>query len=1117
MTGMIVLGASLAALAVLGIQLGQAAAVAGESRATRATRAGLLAFTALVAVEALLGACAQLTAASTLVSLGVLAIASVLWARRRRGPESGPRPEPWTTSEVAVAAALGAALALRLEAGLHKTTFLYDALSYHLHAPVTWMHDRRLEIVPAVFGDPAPAYAPSNLELAFLFLMAPLRSDALAGAGQLPFAALGALAIVAAVREGGGRRVAALGAALAFLLVPEIWQQAPTAMVDLGMAAFLLAALPFLTRLRAGGTRSDLLALGAALGLAAGTKVVGALLALPFLAAGALAAVRRRSGAGELGAALAVAAIGGGFWYLRNLVLTGNPVYPVAALGFPGLYDGQAMRAWDYHLTVGDLGALGGMLLASGVGFASAAAVGLARAWRSLETALAIALVTIFWLLVPYQESRFLFVAFGVAAVALGQGAHRPPPALGWGALGVAIAGALVAWPTPDRLALVPAAAAGALAHAAWRRIPPPARAGLRRAGLPIVAGTLALTLGIAVHRYEARDPGYAVGDELDSAWSWFRANVRDARVAYTGTNLAFPLAGRALSNRVTYVNVAGGAADRLHDFPSSRGPRGAEPAPYRDGARFDTWLDNLRAAGTEVLFVASLYPIVRRGVGADRRRLSDRARLGRRPPRPLPPALRVGRGAGLRGRTAVKSRAAEIAALAALLLFVAGRCLVPMDETDMFFNLRLGEIILGGHTVPRTNLLSFTAPEYRDVNLAWIFQILLALTYRAGGVPGTVLLKTAFVLATFALLYRVALRRGAHPAAAAAALALCAWAAEPRFVERPHLCTFLGLGFLLLGLERAEAGRARALYALVPLGLVWANANSCFFLAPIVLGLYAAGALLDGRRGDARRAAIVGACLVPLVFATPSGAGALGYIANHWRMPWLRPLQEYRTATLAAGRTVLLRRRGRRAGDRAPRPPAPARSCPRSRSACSARGESASSRSSRSSLDRSSPARSPTWRAPPGVACPPSRTPRRSPWPLRSPASPSSPASRPLAAATGPSTSGSSRISSPPRRSVSPTTAAFATGCTTISRSDPISPGRAGPTTGCSRTRASTATRSGCTRSSATTISRAPSGRRCWPASASPAPSSPTRTSTRARRCSTPNAGRWSTAPAMG
>jgi hypothetical protein len=255
----------------------------------------------------------------------------------------------------------------------------------------------------------------------------------------------------------------------------------------------------------------------------------------------------------------------------------------------------------------------------------------------------------------------------------------------------------------------------------------------------------------------------------------------------------------------------------------------------------------------------------------------------------------------------------------AALLLFVAGRCLVPMDETDLFYNLRLGEIVLQTGHVPRTNLLSFTYPDIVDPNLAWVFQVVLALCHRAAGVPGTVLLKTAFALATFGLLYRVARRRGAHPGVAAAVLALAAWTAEPRLVERPHLVTLLGLAVLLLALERAESRRPRLLLGLVPLGLVWANANSCFFLAPAVLLLYAAGAALDERwrpaasaphpdagagagalpapKLPARTAALVAAALLPLAFATPSGAGVVGYVTNHFRMPYVRPLQEYRTA----------------------------------------------------------------------------------------------------------------------------------------------------------------------------------------------------------------------------
>ena len=247
--------------------------------------------------------------------------------------------------------------------------------------------------------------------------------------------------------------------------------------------------------------------------------------------------------------------------------------------------------------------------------------------------------------------------------------------------------------------------------------------------------------------------------------------------------------------------------------------------------------------------------------------------------------------------RGASQSPAWTWAAAAALLLFVAGRCLQPMDETDLFYNLRLGEIVIGTHHVPRTNLLSFTNPDFPDPNLAWVFQIVLALAYRAGGIAGTVLLKTAFVMATFALLFRVALRRGANPAVAALALALAAWAAEPRFVERPHLVTFLGLATLLLALERAEAGRPWLLLASLPLGLVWANGNSCFFLAPALLSLHAVGCVADRRGADGRRAALVAAALLPLTLATPAGTGVLRYVANHFRMPVLRPLQEYRVA----------------------------------------------------------------------------------------------------------------------------------------------------------------------------------------------------------------------------
>jgi len=235
---------------------------------------------------------------------------------------------------------------------------------------------------------------------------------------------------------------------------------------------------------------------------------------------------------------------------------------------------------------------------------------------------------------------------------------------------------------------------------------------------------------------------------------------------------------------------------------------------------------------------------------------------------------------------------------LLALLLFAATRCLVPMDETDLFFNLRLGDLIRATHRIPRTNLLSFTYPQARDINLAWLFQVLLSWVFERGGVAATIWLKTAFVEATLTVLFLTARRASAPPAPTALFLALATWAAEPRFVERPHLVTFLGLALLALSLACLEAGRPWRLRWLVPWGLLWANANSCFAFAPLLLLLYAAGARWDDRahatrtRDWALRAAAI---FGPLVLVNPSGLYTLRYLANHWRMPSLRPLQEYR------------------------------------------------------------------------------------------------------------------------------------------------------------------------------------------------------------------------------
>lgn len=603
-------------------------------------RWALGAVASVVVIEAALGFAGATAAAAPVIgamALGAGALAARRGWRVLRGQLTDSAPEAREPTATAAdgwaAVALAVAVASRLAEGLHHTggAFTYDVLSYHLHLPASWWATGRVGIVPTPFGDQAPAYAPANAELTYLLALATTGNLRLAHAGQAAYAGLASLAIVATARQLGVSRRLACGAGLAFLMVPEVWQQAAGAMADLALASFVLACLPFLLRLRDRRAPADILALGAGLGLAVGTKYVGAVLVLPLLAATAWGLARGGSGGWPrrraAGAVVALVLGCGGFWYVRNTVLTGDPTFPVTlrlagvTVG-RGLYGAAEMRRWVYHLPLGDLQPLLEMFTETGWGFLLCLAgglVGVPRPRRGLAVGLFGAYVALGWLMVPYQQSRFLFAAWGVAALAaaLAAGAIERPALREWG-LGPAIVGAALQYPTATRLLAAGlwtlAAALGAREGAAAS----PARAPRRfvAAALwlcPPGLGLLALVIGGWTCLPGHADPQLArVGDGHDEGWAYASVNLRGRHIAYTGSNLPLPLWGWRLQNRVRYVNVAGKVTDVLHDFGAlATGPATAEPAPERARPDRNAWLANLNAAGTDALFVARLYPEV--------------------------------------------------------------------------------------------------------------------------------------------------------------------------------------------------------------------------------------------------------------------------------------------------------------------------------------------------------------------------------------------------------------------------------------------------------------------------------------------------------------------------
>ncbi len=742
-------------------------------------------------------------------------------APRHAGGETAR--EPLTVLDVACVFALTAAVLLRAWAGFGKT-----------HLPL-----RHALVPPARAGDldrRPPAgdrprrlrrsvvrpTRPSNLELWFVFLMAPLHSDYLAGTGQVPFAALAALAIVAAVREAGGRRTAALAAALAFLLVPEIWQQARTAMIDLGLAALLLASLPFSLRVARRASAGDLTTAAAALGLAVGTKYVGLPLALPFALAAAFSA-RRRARARPLWRRRPSSLFAtGGFWYLRNALVTGNPFYPVATLGLPGLYDAPAMRAWIYHLPIGQVGALGEMIGAAGFGFAIVAAV--VTVWRAPGAAGRRA---------PARARRHLLALDPLS------GEPVPVPGVRRGGGGDRAGARAGDRPAGDTARLAPGRGARrsrrvldarAMADRSGRRarrghgpwMAPSSGAGA--AAAPFAADRRSRRPGRS-RRRDAHDRARPLSRarsrlrdrrRLDDAWTWFRANVQrrarrlhrhEPRLSAGGARALEPghlrqrrrrprrPAARlraAIAAARSRRHARAGPLPRRRQLRRLAGATCAPRAPRCCSSRRST-----RSSPATSPPTATASPSSAPGPTPTRRSFTFAT------PRPTPGST----GSRRHERAERQTRAG--AGGAGRALAVRRRTLSRPDGRDRSLlqpAARRHHPRATRSSRARTCCPSPT-PTRATLNLAWLFQIVLALAYRAGGIAGTVLLKTTFVLATWALLFRVALRRGAHPAAAAAALALAAWAAEPRFVERPHLCTFLGLAYPP---ARARARRAR-------------------------------------------------------------------------------------------------------------------------------------------------------------------------------------------------------------------------------------------------------------------------------------------------------------------
>jgi hypothetical protein len=506
-----------------------------------------------------------------------------------------------------------------------------DGYIYHLYFPATWLQQARITYVDLPYGVQAATYYPLNTELFYLWLMLPVHDDFITNAAQFPALILGAVCVFALARRARASRNGALAGACLAVLIPGFAQQAGVARVDLFFSLWFLAALYFLYAWNDDKKTAQFIMAGICWGLFLGTKSLAApyslLLFLPFVWFLGPQGPRRAFASAVAMGLLLIAF--GGFWYIRNALITGNPFYPLqmevgGMMIFPGAYGKDAMAL--FHASgASELGRITDLFLGRWLGLF----LGLCWMWAGIQQLIGLitgkkntyvylfivpaAVFALFWWVNPHNNltnGRFLFPGFVAACVVAGLVVSKKRTINGqvliWAGVAAVVAagfrGAGQGAPASDhvfqmwrsilqsvsgRPGLLKEAAPAFLCLGAGMCLAGLAAMGWRRAKFSTVTRFSAVLLvsilfvaGLSMSWTYQRQTKYIwLAQAGVAGQSWYQLNAQTMKyyettgqptvVASVGNERAYALFGTRLHNRVLAVNVDSHSHWHFHDYHS--------------------------------------------------------------------------------------------------------------------------------------------------------------------------------------------------------------------------------------------------------------------------------------------------------------------------------------------------------------------------------------------------------------------------------------------------------------------------------------------------------------------------------------------------------------------
>jgi hypothetical protein len=190
------------------------------------------------------------------------------------------------------------------------------------------------------------------------------------------------------------------------------------------------------------------------------------------------------------------------------------------------------------------------------------------------------------------------------------------------------------------------------------------------------------------------------------------------------------------------------------------------------------------------------------------------------------------------------------LASLIAMLAVLTVRS--RFDDPDMWWHLKMGQVIWTTHAIPRTDLFSWTTNHHAYIPHEWLSQASISAAYSWAGYSGLMLWLSLLSAALLVMGYILcSLYSGNAKVGFLGALTIWLFATVG-FSIRPQLIGYLLLIVELIVLQLGRTRDSRWFFLLPPVFAIWVNCHGSFPLGIIVAALVLFSSYFDFQRGSA-------------------------------------------------------------------------------------------------------------------------------------------------------------------------------------------------------------------------------------------------------------------------